>query len=171
MKEIGEKLKETRKKNGVSLEEASNDLSINAIELENLENGNFKAFKDVFELKYLENHGAAFGVLQNQRFLLLLITIVILGVLCFLYSRIPVKKRYFPLRAAGILLAAGAVGNMIDRFINGYVVDFFYFKWIDFPIFNVADCYVVVAAVLAFFLVCFYYKDEDFDFLKKDKKS
>ena len=51
MKEIGEKLKETRKKNGVSLEEASNDLSINAIELENLENGNFKAFKDVFELK------------------------------------------------------------------------------------------------------------------------
>ena len=131
----------------------------------------FVLFKDVFELKYLENHGAAFGVLQNQRFLLLLITIVILGVLCFLYSRIPVKKRYFPLRAAGILLAAGAVGNMIDRFINGYVVDFFYFKWIDFPIFNVADCYVVVAAVLAFFLVCFYYKDEDFDFLKKDKKS
>ena len=131
----------------------------------------FVLFKDVFELKYLENHGAAFGVLQNQRFLLLLITIVILGVLCFLYSRIPAKKRYFPLRATGILLAAGAVGNMIDRFINGYVVDFFYFKWIDFPIFNVADCYVVVAAVLAFFLVCFYYKDEDFDFLKKDKKS
>lgn len=51
MKEIGEKLREGRKKNGVSLEEASNDLSINILELESLENGNFKAFKDVYELK------------------------------------------------------------------------------------------------------------------------
>ena len=51
MKEIGEKLKENRKKNGVSLEEASNDLGINFLELENLENGNYKAFRDVYELK------------------------------------------------------------------------------------------------------------------------
>lgn len=51
MKEIGEKLKEYRKQNGVSLEEASNDLNINVLELENLENGNFKAFKDVYDLK------------------------------------------------------------------------------------------------------------------------
>lgn len=51
MKEIGEKLKENRKKNGVSLEEASNDLGINALELESLENGNYKAFKDVYDLK------------------------------------------------------------------------------------------------------------------------
>ena len=51
MKEIGEKLRENRKKNGVSLEEASNDLNINVLELENLENGNYKAFKDVYELK------------------------------------------------------------------------------------------------------------------------
>ena len=51
MKEIGEKLKECRKKNGVSLEEASNDLNINVLELESLENGNFKAFKDVYDLK------------------------------------------------------------------------------------------------------------------------
>jgi len=51
MKEIGEKLRENRKKNGVSLEEASNDLNINVLELESLENGNFKAFKDVYDLK------------------------------------------------------------------------------------------------------------------------
>lgn len=51
MKELGEKLSELRKKNGVTLEEASHDLSINTIELECLENGNFKAFKDVYELK------------------------------------------------------------------------------------------------------------------------
>ena len=51
MKEIGEKLRENRKKNGVSIEEASNDLGINALELESLENGNYKAFKDVYDLK------------------------------------------------------------------------------------------------------------------------
>ena len=51
MKEIGEKLRENRKKNGVSLEEASNDLNINVLELKSLENGNFKAFKDIYELK------------------------------------------------------------------------------------------------------------------------
>lgn len=51
MKEIGENLRENRKKNGVSLEEASTDLGINALELESLENGNYKAFKDVYELK------------------------------------------------------------------------------------------------------------------------
>lgn len=51
MKEIGEKLKENRKKNGVSLDEVSNDLGINVLELESLESGNYKAFKDVYELK------------------------------------------------------------------------------------------------------------------------
>lgn len=51
MKEIGEKLRENRKKNGVSLEEASNDLGLNVLELESLENGNYKAFKDVYDLK------------------------------------------------------------------------------------------------------------------------
>ena len=51
MKELGEKLSELRKNNGVTLEEASHDLSISSLELESLENGNFKAFKDVYELK------------------------------------------------------------------------------------------------------------------------
>ena len=51
MKELGEKLSELRKKNGVTIEEASHDLGVNVIELESIENGNFKAFKDVYELK------------------------------------------------------------------------------------------------------------------------
>lgn len=123
--------------------------------------------KGVFELQYLENHGAAFGMLQKQRGFLLCFTVVILVVLVFLYWKLPDGKRYLPLRLIGILTGAGAVGNLIDRMMQGYVIDFFYFKLIDFPVFNVADCYVVVAAFLLFFLICFYYKDEDFDFLKK----
>lgn len=63
-----------------------------------------------------------------------------------------------------------AVGNLIDRVRLNYVIDFFYFKLIDFPIFNVADCYVVVACIIFAFLILFYYKeDSDFDFLRKQK--
>ena len=62
---------------------------------------------------------------------------------------------------------------MIDRFFLGYVVDFFYFVLIDFPIFNVADIYVTCAAIVLLVLGIFYYKDEDFENIfpsKKDKE-
>ena len=70
-----------------------------------------------------------------------------------------------------VAMTAGAIGNMIDRFCRGYVVDFFYFSLIDFAIFNVADIYITVSAVLLVILMMFYYKEEDFAFLsrKKDK--
>ncbi|MDY2590860.1 MAG: signal peptidase II, partial [Agathobacter sp.] len=67
---------------------------------------------------------------------------------------------------------AGAIGNLIDRIVNNYVVDFFYFKLIDFPIFNVADIYVTIAAFLFIVLGFFYYKEEDFEIIfSKSKKD
>lgn len=125
----------------------------------------------VFELCYLENYGAAFGVLQNQRILLLIVTAVVLVAVCLFYWKIPLSKRYFPMRCVVIFIAAGAVGNMIDRLFYGYVIDFFYFSLIDFPIFNVADCYVVVAAFFAIILVGFYYKEEELTFWKREKNN
>ena len=65
---------------------------------------------------------------------------------------------------------AGAFGSLIDRVARGYVVDFFYFKLIDFPIFNVADIYVTVTMVLLIGLILFYYKEEDFEFLRRKGK-
>ena len=124
---------------------------------------------DVFELSYLENTGAAFGMFKDMRFFFVIITLVVLLFLIFALYRMPVNRHFLPLRITGILLGAGAIGNMVDRIWHGYVVDFFYFSLIDFPVFNVADCYVVVAAFLAFALLCFYYKDEDFAFLKQRK--
>ena len=62
-----------------------------------------------------------------------------------------------------LFFMAGAIGNFIDRITNQYVVDFFYFKLINFPIFNVADIYVTIAAVFMLFLGLFYYKEEDFE--------
>lgn len=126
----------------------------------------------VFELEYLENHGAAFGVLQGRKEFIVLAGIIILIVIGYCYYRLPRTKKYDPLRILAAVLAAGAVGNMIDRVWHGYVIDFFYFSLIDFPIFNVADIYVVVSMILLVLLVFFGYKDEDFSFLSlKAKKT
>ena len=118
----------------------------------------FSLIPEVFELSYLENHGAAFGILQNKRGFLLVITICILAAIIFFYRKIPAQKRFLPLHIAMILVAAGALGNMIDRMVHGYVVDFLYFSCIRFQIFNIADCFVVIAAVIAVILIGFYYK-------------
>lgn len=124
----------------------------------------------VFELHYLENRGAAFGILQGQKAVFLICTALVLAILAFYYNRMPVEKRYLPMRIVGILLGAGAVGNLIDRMMQSYVVDFLYFKLIDFPIFNVADCYVTVGAILLAILILFVYKDEELGFLSLKKK-
>ena len=128
--------------------------------------------EDVFCLQYLENRGAAFGIMQNRQFFFVVIAALILGIIGYLYSRMPYTSHYRMLRICAVLIASGAVGNMIDRIRLNYVVDFFYFSLIDFPVFNVADCYVVIACIWFACLILFYYKDEsDFDFLKASKRK
>jgi signal peptidase II len=122
---------------------------------------------NVFELHYLENRGAAFGMLQNKQIIFLIGASIVLIAIGYLYGKIPHMSRYFWLRFCAVLVCAGAIGNMIDRIRLNYVIDFFYFSLIDFPIFNVADCYVVVACVLFAILVLFYYKDEDFAWISR----
>ena len=85
-------------------------------------------WKGVFELNYLENRGAAFGIFQGQKAAFLVCTVLILGLVAFYYFRLPEGRRFFPLRFVGILLASGAVGNMIDRIENSYVVDLLIFR-------------------------------------------
>ena len=131
----------------------------------------FVIWNGVFELHYLENRGAAFGILQGQKGVFLICTALVLAILAFYYNRMPVKKRYLPMRIVGILLGAGAVGNLIDRMMQSYVVDFLYFKLIDFPIFNVADIYVTTATVILVFQILFVYKTNDFNFLSFNPKK
>lgn len=117
----------------------------------------------VFELHYLRNAGAAFGIFQNrQTFFLLTTVIVVLAIILLLY-RLPEERKFSFLKWDLILLISGALGNFIDRAAQQYVTDFFYFKLIDFPIFNVADCYVCVAVFFLAVLLIFVYKDEDLD--------
>lgn len=131
----------------------------------------FVLWEGVFELSYLENRGAAFGVLQGKKIFFLMITVVFLAALVWFFHRLPLTKRYLPLRLISVLIGAGAIGNMIDRIWHNYVIDFFYFSLIDFPIFNVADIYVTVSCVLIIFYIIFFYKEEDWEQIFPSRKS
>lgn len=131
----------------------------------------YSILNGVFELLYSENRGAAFGILQGRQVFFLLIALIVLSAAVYAVSRMPANKKYLPLHLIAMFLSAGAVGNMIDRFIRGYVVDFLYFKLIDFPIFNVADCYVTVSMFIFLLLFLFYYKEEDLSCLAFRKKE
>lgn len=125
----------------------------------------------VFQLQYLENRGAAFGLFQNRIWAFVILTVVFLLFLIWAYLRLPRTKKYLPLHIVGVVLAAGAAGNFIDRVRLGYVVDFFYFSLIDFPIFNVADIYVVVSFAALMICILFVYGEEDFSFLGRKKQE
>ncbi len=131
--------------------------------------------KGVMELEYLENRGAAFGILQNQQWLFILLFFLFVGAACMFYCKVSMDRRFLPLRMIALFVVAGGLGNLLDRVRLGYVVDFFYFSLINFPVFNVADIYVTVSMVLLIFLFLCYYKEEDMDFifpdLNKNKKA
>lgn len=127
--------------------------------------------RGVFELQYLENCGSAFGMMQGARVFFIISTIVLFLLVCVIYIRIPKEKMYLPLRVIAVLFLAGAAGNFIDRVRQGFVVDFFYFSLINFPIFNVADIYVTTATIALIVFILFYYKEADLERIFSKKKG
>ena len=126
----------------------------------------------VLNLRYLENRGMAFGLLQNKILFLVLTCIVFFVAIIYLFIKAPATVYYRPLLYTAAIVFAGAMGNFIDRVFRGYVVDFIYFSLIDFPTFNVADIYVTCGITVMVFLMFFRYKEEnDFDFLKPGNRS
>lgn len=123
----------------------------------------YTVLSGVFELQYLENRGAAFGMLQNQQILFVIITVIVLCIALLIYRKLPTNRRYHLLRLCILGITVGAVGNMIDRIRLNYVVDFFYFRLIDFPIFNVADIYVTLSTIGFVLLLLFYYTEDEID--------
>lgn len=130
----------------------------------------FVLIEDILEFDYLENRGVAFGMLQNKKILILLTGIILLAGVCFLLFKMPSGRKFTILHFVFSVIIAGGIGNMIDRISLGYVVDFIYFKLIDFPTFNVADCFIVCATFFLFFMCVFVLKEEDFDFISLKKK-
>lgn len=127
---------------------------------------------NVLYLHYLENRGAAFGLFQNQFLFFGIMTVIILCAVIYVLWHMPSDKKYLFLRIICFVICAGAIGNFIDRVRLNYVVDFIYFSPINFPVFNVADIYVVVSMALFLISFLFIYKEEDFAFLSgKGKKK
>ena len=127
--------------------------------------------KNVLTLTYLRNNGSAFGMFSGKINAFLVLTVIIVVVITYIVIRMPVTKRYLPMYIICTMLVSGAIGNFIDRVRFGYVRDFIYFKLINFPVFNVADCYVTISVAIFIVLILFVYKENEFDFLSFKKKA
>lgn len=125
----------------------------------------------ILEFNYLENKGAAFGMLQNQKVFFVFVALIFIGVIAFVIVRIPLNKKYRSLHLLLVMISAGAIGNLIDRLRYDYVVDFIYLVFINFPIFNVADILVTVSTIILIIQILFVYKENDFNFLSFNPKK
>lgn len=123
--------------------------------------------KGVFEIHYIQNPGAAWGILANKQILFYVITVIAMAVGIWFYIRCKQSGSFRDLRVLVILILAGAAGNFVDRLRFRYVIDFLYFKLIDFPVFNIADCYATIGFFLLTVLILFKYKEEDFEHFRK----
>ncbi len=102
----------------------------------------------VLSLTYVENRGAAYGILSDYRVILLLITVLLIGFLIYVFFN---TEKFFKSKFAKLIIAtilAGAIGNMIDRVFLGYVVDFIHLTFINFPVFNIADICITMGSFI-----------------------
>ncbi len=112
--------------------------------------GSIEVIKDFFYLTYVENKGAAFGMLQGARWIFIVISLIAI-IFCIWYFKNLPKDKFLKINKVSIvLIISGAIGNMIDRFFRGYVIDMFHFIFFgkDFAVFNVADILVCVGTFL-----------------------
>ena len=121
------------------------------------EMGSIPIIKNVFHLTYVENRGAAFGMLQNNQsiFIIVALTASVFG-LYYLHT----KKVNILGKTGIILIIAGAIGNLIDRVRLGFVVDYFDFRFIWEYVFNVADVFVVVGTILLCIYIIFFEEEK-----------
>lgn len=131
---------------------------------------------NILRFVFHDNTGAMWGIFSDSPHSVLyltIITLVILSIMIIVYFRIPDDKKYAPLLWVVVFVFAGAIGNLIDRICFNYVTDFIKTEFIDFPVFNIADCYITVSVFVLCYLILFKYSDNDLDFLsiKKSEKN
>lgn len=116
--------------------------------------------ENVFHLTYVENRGAAFSLLAqfDSRWIFVALAVII-TIVIFIVLRIDYIQTALG-RWSLVLVAAGALGNAIDRVMHGFVVDLFDFRLIHFPVFNVADIFICVGGVLFVIYFMFQHKDK-----------
>lgn len=120
-----------------------------------------KIIDNFFYLTYVENKGAAFGLLEGARWIFILIAIIAVIICIFYYNKLSTSK--FPKKFSNIgkisliFIISGAIGNMIDRLFRGYVIDMFHFIFWgrEFAVFNIADIFVCIGTFLLIIFVIF----------------
>ena len=139
-----------------------------ALAVKNLKDGRvITVIPNVFDFRYVENRGAAFGSMQGKQVLFYIVTCIVVVGIIYVILKAPKTKKYLPLCYTLTFILCGAIGNFIDRITQHFVVDFIYFIPIDFPVFNVADIFVTLGSITLLYLIIFVYKDKDFDFLSR----
>ena len=119
------------------------------------------------QLTRVHNYGAAWSSFSGKTALLIVVTAALMIAVAYLLIRRIVRH---PLGvAAAVLILGGGVGNIIDRIAHGYVVDMFDLLLFDYPVFNLADCFVVVGVILGAVYYLWFY--EKYDARKKDDAS
>ena len=106
-------------------------------------NQSISLIKNIFHLTYINNFGAGFGILQHQKWILIFISIIVIGIIFYYLDNIKEKELLLQILVGFIL--GGTIGNLIDRLFYGYVIDFLDFRiW---PIFNLADSFVTIGVI------------------------
>lgn len=140
---------------GIVLDRLSKAWAAGALPLGTQNGPNF----GLVRLTMVHNEGAAFGIGQGHPELFVAIAVVILAIML---AWLVLGKQHGKLEVFSLaLIAAGAVGNVIDRVVQGYVVDFFEFAFFSFPVFNVADICVTCGVVLFMICIVFLMKWDD----------
>lgn len=128
----------------------------------------YPIIKDVIHFTYVENRGAAFGILKDQRWVFMILSTVVVVVI--LYIMVRYKKYLHPIMLIGLsFTVGGGIGNMIDRTVKGYVVDFIDFTLIDFAVFNIADTFICIGVGLIILDILL--GKSDYSFLENDKTN
>ena len=127
--------------------------------------GRVEVLPGVVGLSYVQNHGAAFSMLQNQQWLFALIFALFAAGIIWEFSKKRLPFTTFD-RVCIVAIFAGGLGNMIDRLRLGYVVDMIATEFMDFPVFNVADCFITCGCIVLMVHLVFFNKE----FWKEEKK-
>lgn len=138
--------------------------------------------KKLLSFQYVENTGVAFGILSGKSVFIIIFAIIISLIICYLIHQIEsailnnkenstinyksFKKKFTFIQIILVFVISGSIGNLIDRIRYGYVVDFLKFEFIDFPVFNVADCYVTISAVVLLVTLIFFIKENELELVK-----
>ena len=120
---------------------------------------------NVLGFTYVRNTGAAFSMLEGQRWLFVIVFVVLTVLIVWEYFKAPLPFTKLE-RWCIAAVYGGGLGNMIDRVFRGYVVDMLETKFMDFPVFNVADCFITCGCILLLVHIIFFNKN-----LWKDEKK